>query len=237
MDVSAGQKSASSAPAARDHRLPGAERAGDPLRLLREGLQVGGNWRYENDNGMSSAYRSLHINTSRRVMAFKTPADAGPLPGLPGPLPDGRLLRRIRRPLRPAREDPFPHRGPQRRAGRRRVGGDVAGRRRERASESLPRRAGRQRPPLGPALARTGLPGRRGVRGRADPRPPLPRARGAARQAGAGAGDRQLGHRHRGRVLADRREDLPGDAPRRLRHAQVHERQADRRGGLEAADA
>jgi cation diffusion facilitator CzcD-associated flavoprotein CzcO len=35
------------------------------------GSQVGGNWRYENDNGMSSAYRSLHINTSRRVMAFK----------------------------------------------------------------------------------------------------------------------------------------------------------------------
>jgi thioredoxin reductase len=36
------------------------------------GSAVGGNWRYENDNGMSSAYRSLHINTSRRVMAFKT---------------------------------------------------------------------------------------------------------------------------------------------------------------------
>ena len=37
-----------------------------------KGSAVGGNWRYENDNGMSSAYRSLHINTSRRVMAFKT---------------------------------------------------------------------------------------------------------------------------------------------------------------------
>ena len=48
----------------------------------------------------------------------------------------------------------------------------------------------------------------------------------------AGAGDRQLGHRHRGRVLADRREDLPGDAARRLRPAQVPERQADRRSGL-----
>ena len=36
-----------------------------------KGSQVGGNWRFENDNGMSSAYRSLHINTSRRVMAFK----------------------------------------------------------------------------------------------------------------------------------------------------------------------
>jgi hypothetical protein len=37
-----------------------------------KGSDVGGNWRYENDNGMSSAYRSLHINTSRRVMAFKS---------------------------------------------------------------------------------------------------------------------------------------------------------------------
>jgi cation diffusion facilitator CzcD-associated flavoprotein CzcO len=37
-----------------------------------KGSAVGGNWRFENDNGMSSAYRSLHINTSRRVMAFKT---------------------------------------------------------------------------------------------------------------------------------------------------------------------
>src|SRR6201990_1754512 len=37
-----------------------------------KGSQVGGNWRYENDNGMSSPYRSLHITTSRRVMAFKS---------------------------------------------------------------------------------------------------------------------------------------------------------------------
>ncbi|HUB99237.1 MAG TPA: NAD(P)-binding domain-containing protein [Solirubrobacterales bacterium] len=40
--------------------------------LFEKGSYVGGNWRYENDNGMSSAYRSLHINTSRRVMAYKT---------------------------------------------------------------------------------------------------------------------------------------------------------------------
>ena len=42
------------------------------------GSQVGGNWRYDNDNGMSSAYRSLHINTSRQLMeyqAFPMPAD------------------------------------------------------------------------------------------------------------------------------------------------------------------
>ncbi len=42
------------------------------------GSEVGGNWRYGNDNGMSSAYRSLHINTSREQMEYKSfpmPAD------------------------------------------------------------------------------------------------------------------------------------------------------------------
>ncbi len=44
---------------------------GVPFDCFEKGSQVGGNWRFENDNGMSSAYRSLHINTSRKVMAFK----------------------------------------------------------------------------------------------------------------------------------------------------------------------
>jgi cation diffusion facilitator CzcD-associated flavoprotein CzcO len=35
-----------------------------------KGSHVGGNWRYENDNGMSSAYRSLFINTSRQMMEY-----------------------------------------------------------------------------------------------------------------------------------------------------------------------
>jgi thioredoxin reductase len=42
------------------------------------GSGVGGNWRYENDNQMSSAYESLHINTSRQLMgyaAFPMPDD------------------------------------------------------------------------------------------------------------------------------------------------------------------
>ncbi|HZK15831.1 MAG TPA: NAD(P)-binding domain-containing protein [Solirubrobacterales bacterium] len=45
---------------------------GIPFECFEKGSDVGGNWRYENDNGMSSAYRSLHINTSRRVMAYAT---------------------------------------------------------------------------------------------------------------------------------------------------------------------
>jgi thioredoxin reductase len=43
-----------------------------PYEIFEKGSAIGGNWRYENDNGMSSAYRSLHINTSRRVMAYST---------------------------------------------------------------------------------------------------------------------------------------------------------------------
>jgi Flavin-binding monooxygenase-like len=45
---------------------------GIPFDCFEKGSQVGGNWRYENDNGMSSAYRSLHINTSRKLMAYAT---------------------------------------------------------------------------------------------------------------------------------------------------------------------
>src|SRR3712207_9135646 len=38
--------------------------------------RVGGNWVYKNPNGMSSAYKSLHINTSRERMGY---------PGFPMP--------------------------------------------------------------------------------------------------------------------------------------------------------
>ena len=34
------------------------------------GARVGGNWVYRNDNGVSSSYRTLHINTSRERMEF-----------------------------------------------------------------------------------------------------------------------------------------------------------------------
>ncbi len=44
---------------------------GIPFDCFEKGSQIGGNWRYENDNGLSSAYRSLHINSSRSLMSFK----------------------------------------------------------------------------------------------------------------------------------------------------------------------
>src|ERR687891_2988600 len=51
---------------------------GVPFDCFEVSSGVGGNWRYQNDNGMSSAYRSLHINTSRDLMSYATypmPAD------------------------------------------------------------------------------------------------------------------------------------------------------------------
>lgn len=35
-----------------------------------KGSKVGGLWRYDNDSGLGSIYRSLHINTSKQMMAY-----------------------------------------------------------------------------------------------------------------------------------------------------------------------
>jgi dimethylaniline monooxygenase (N-oxide forming) len=50
---------------------------GIPFDCFEAGSEVGGNWRYNNDNGMSSAYRSLHAKSSRRCMQYA----AFPMPG------------------------------------------------------------------------------------------------------------------------------------------------------------
>ncbi len=47
------------------------------------GSGVGGNWRYDNDNGVSSAYRSLHINTSREAMEYAAYPMPDSLPDYP----------------------------------------------------------------------------------------------------------------------------------------------------------
>ncbi|GIZ50201.1 flavin-containing monooxygenase [Noviherbaspirillum aridicola] len=41
-----------------------------PFECFELGSDIGGMWRYENDNRMSSAYRSLHIDTSRRNLGY-----------------------------------------------------------------------------------------------------------------------------------------------------------------------
>lgn len=57
---------------------------GVEFSCFEKGSDVGGIWRYRNDNGMSAAYRSLHINTSREMMeysAFPMPVDYPDYPG------------------------------------------------------------------------------------------------------------------------------------------------------------
>lgn len=43
---------------------------GVPFDCFEMGSDVGGLWKYENDNGRSAAYRGLHINTSKKMTEF-----------------------------------------------------------------------------------------------------------------------------------------------------------------------
>lgn len=43
---------------------------GIPFKCFEKGSAVGGLWRFNNDSGTSAAYESLHINSSRQLMAF-----------------------------------------------------------------------------------------------------------------------------------------------------------------------
>lgn len=45
---------------------------GIPFDCFEKGSGVGGNWRWDNDNGQSSAYKSLFADTSRKLMAYRT---------------------------------------------------------------------------------------------------------------------------------------------------------------------
>ena len=182
------------------------------------GSEVGGNWRYMNDNGMSSAYESLHINTSRRTMAYATYPMPEDYPDYPNHCQIAeyfddyvdRFGFRDRIRFRTEVTAVEPADGGGWKVSWRELESGEEGERR------LRRGVRRQRPPLGRALARAAVPRPGRVRGRADARPRLQDARRARRQAGARARDRQLGDRHRGRGLAQRRADVPGDAPRRL---------------------
>lgn len=44
--------------------------AGVDFECFEKGSKIGGNWLYKNDNGVSAAYQSLHINTSKQLMAY-----------------------------------------------------------------------------------------------------------------------------------------------------------------------
>lgn len=58
--------------------------AGVDFDCFEKGSALGGNWRFGNDNGMSSAYRSLHINTSRELMSYSDFPMPDSYPDYPG---------------------------------------------------------------------------------------------------------------------------------------------------------
>ena len=117
--------------------------------------RIGGNWVWGNSNGMSSAYRSLHINTSRERMEYTDFPMPKSYPDFPHHTHIAKYFDdyvdhfgvrdRIRfRDRRRARRPP-----PRRRLGDRAL---------QRRDAALRRAAGRQRPPLGRALARARVP-------------------------------------------------------------------------------
>src|SRR6476646_5546233 len=64
--------------------------SGIAFDCFEKGSQVGGNWRYENDNGMSSSYGSLHIDSSKELLGYST----FPMPESYPVYPDHRQIAR-----------------------------------------------------------------------------------------------------------------------------------------------
>jgi len=66
--------------------------AGLAFDIFEKGSDIGGMWRYENDNGQSSCYASLHIDTSRPNLGYSDfPID----PSLPDFLSHAQFLRHL----------------------------------------------------------------------------------------------------------------------------------------------
>jgi dimethylaniline monooxygenase (N-oxide forming) len=56
---------------------------GIPFDCFEKGSDVGGLWRYENDNALASAYSCLHMNTSRETAAYTSHPMPGDYPDFP----------------------------------------------------------------------------------------------------------------------------------------------------------
>ena len=194
-----------------------------PFDCFEASDRVGGNWVFENKNGTSAAYRDLHINTSRDRMQFSDFPMPRSLPDFPHHTQIAAYFDdyvdhfgfrdRIRFETLIERAQP-------------RAGRDVAADRRRRGGPRLRHARRRQRPPLGPALARARVSRGRHVRGHPDARPRLPRQRVSRRQGRrrAGHGQQRDGHRRRGKLR--RRRDPPRRAARRLDRPEVPLRKA-----------
>ena len=145
--------------------------------------RVGGNWVFENKNGMSAAYRDLFINTSRPRMEYSDFPMPRLLPGLPASHQIAAYFDEY--------VDHFGFRdsiafetGVQHAARER--GRQLDDRARHRRDARLRRADRRQRAPLEPALARTGVPRLGSLRRRADACPLLHRQLDLRRQARRG---------------------------------------------------
>ncbi|RAI00211.1 monooxygenase [Acuticoccus sediminis] len=68
--------------------------AGVAVEGVERGSDIGGMWRYENDSGTSSAYRSLHIDSSRQSLAWPDFPLAESLPDYPS---HGQMLAHFER--------------------------------------------------------------------------------------------------------------------------------------------
>ncbi len=188
----------------------GAARARHPVRLLREvrprGRQLGVR---EPQRHVGRLPRPVHQHLAPAHGVLGLP-DARVLPGLPPPHPDRGLLRRLRRPLRPARAD---HVRDRRRSTPPRRGAACG-----RSSSTRARRAATTRcsSPTATTGTRAG-PNRRSrarTRSRGSSCTPTPTSTTrSSRASGGRPGHGQLGDGHRRRVLLRRRAHLPGGAP------------------------
>ncbi len=83
---------------------------GIPFDCFEKSDQIGGNWVFKNKNGMSSAYRSLHINTSKTKMAYSDFPMPRDYPDYPHHTLIAEYFVRLCRSFRLARSHHFQHR-------------------------------------------------------------------------------------------------------------------------------
>ena len=196
---------------------------GIPFDCFEKSDRVGGNWVFGNKNGMSSAYRSLHINTSRERMEYSD------FP-MPKSYPDFPHHSQIAAYF----DDYVDHFGL-----RDKITFETGVEHAERGADgvwaiTLDTGETRRYDALlvanghhwDPALARAGVP--RQLRRRADARARLRRQRAVHGQARRRARDRQQRDGHRRRVELRRGAHVPRLAPRRAHPAEVPVRPPDR---------